>query len=432
MKSTLTFIFLLTTSLEAHALTKGDFEYKGYFRSQSATNSKGGKQECFNNAGAPGNEFRLGNECTTFTEFTLVGHHLNKMVGGSKNISSVMTFSTNPNGDTGFEATSMFLAEAYIKMDNLFEKDITYWVGRRYYREFDAHINDWKYFMKVDGLGGGVENIKLPFGKLAVAQFMETGTNTSHRGTHIMNFTDIRIKDIKLAKKFTLDIWSAYAFAPGGYSSSTQTFNANKGYMVGGTFTNTFETGDNRVTIQWGEGLVQGLGLGNGNGATDNRASRQINKSANRFRIVENLTVGITKNWETHLVAAFENWSTGEGSDADGNWYDVGIRPVYIHNDHFQLAFEAGHSSIQADAEKNYAGAKLGRRKLTRFTIAPQLAMSKGIWARPVIRAFYTKTFWNSNNTASKQAAGQTHVGGTAYESATYGSSWGLQAEVWF
>ena len=35
----------------------------GYLRSGTGNNLQGGKQNCFNNPGSEGNEFRLGNEC---------------------------------------------------------------------------------------------------------------------------------------------------------------------------------------------------------------------------------------------------------------------------------------------------------------------------------------------------------------------------------
>ncbi|RZK71205.1 MAG: hypothetical protein EOO85_20250, partial [Pedobacter sp.] len=39
-------------------------------------NGKGGAQECFGNKGAGSNEFRLGNECGIYGEFSLGGYIL--------------------------------------------------------------------------------------------------------------------------------------------------------------------------------------------------------------------------------------------------------------------------------------------------------------------------------------------------------------------
>ncbi|MBX3177041.1 MAG: carbohydrate porin [Candidatus Hydrogenedentes bacterium] len=44
-------------------------ELQMYLRSSSGANGVGGAQECINNPGAWGNEFRLGNECATYGEF---------------------------------------------------------------------------------------------------------------------------------------------------------------------------------------------------------------------------------------------------------------------------------------------------------------------------------------------------------------------------
>jgi len=68
----------------------------------------------------------------------------------------------------------------------------------------------------------------------------------------------------------------------------------------------------------------------------------------------------------------------------------------------------------------------LGTRTLTRFTIAPQVAPAMSSWARPVLRVFYSKAWWNSNN---KSTIAQN---APAYSNNRDGSSYGLQAELWF
>ena len=33
-----------------------------------------------------------------------------------------------------------------------------------------------------------------------------------------------------------------------------------------------------------------------------------------------------------------------------------------------------------------------------RLTLAPQLSLNSNIWGRPVLRAYYTHSFWNEDN----------------------------------
>ena len=43
-----------------------------------------------------------------------------------------------------------------------------FWAGDRFYERSDIHINDF-FFRNLSGGGGGVEDIQLPFGQLALA-----------------------------------------------------------------------------------------------------------------------------------------------------------------------------------------------------------------------------------------------------------------------
>ncbi|MCB0363363.1 MAG: carbohydrate porin, partial [Bdellovibrionales bacterium] len=68
----------------------------------------------------------------------------------------------------------------------------------------------------------------------------------------------------------------------------------------------------------------------------------------------------------------------------------------------------------------------LGQRTLYRATIAPQLAIKSKLAARPVLRAYYTQSWWNKEN---KTSMGES---APAYIDKTSGAAYGFQAEVWF
>jgi maltoporin len=150
-----------------------------------------------------------------------------------------------------------------------------------------------------------------------------------------------------------------------------------------------------------------------------------INK-ASRLRFVENVATNLSNKWAILGVAAAEVIDRGTSADSSGEWQSVGVRPIYSFTDHYQLLMEAGYSRIRMDNEVDAGGAKLGTRELTRLTIAPQMSFGRDIWARPVMRIFYTQSFWNKAN--------QTKISTDApsFAQSQQGSSFGYQAEVWF
>ena len=93
-----------------------------------------------------------------------------------------------------------------------------------------------------------------------------------------------------------------------------------------------------------------------------------------------------------------------------------GVRPQYNFSDNFSLAVEFGHDRTKTDGGDT--------AKLTKLTVAPQLSLSRGFWARPVFRAFATYADWND-------AAGDAGTGGT-FGSDTDGMSFGIQVEAWW
>jgi maltoporin len=65
---------------------------------------------------------------------------------------------------------------------------------------------------------------------------------------------------------------------------------------------------------------------------------------------------------------------------------------------------------------------------LTKFTIAPTISAGKGFWERPELRFYVTRAKWNQAANAAAGADGLTGLG----DGKTSGTSYGIQAEVWW
>ena len=102
-------------------------------------------------------------------------------------------------------------------------------------------------------------------------------------------------------------------------------------------------------------------------------------------------------------------------SGGSNTWTSFGIRPQYNFNDNFSLAAEVGYDTGKTDSGDT--------PKLMKLTLAPQLALAKGFWARPVFRAFVTYAKWNDD--AGTQANG-------VFGDKRNGMTYGLQVESWW
>ncbi len=103
--------------------------------------------------------------------------------------------------------------------------------------------------------------------------------------------------------------------------------------------------------------------------------------------------------WTGTATASYAKLNpTGPG---DLTWTSFGIRPQYNFTNTVSVAVEAGF-----DQRRDSTGGSTKTGKLTKLTIAPQLALSRGVWARPVLRAFVSFASWNDETRASGIANG--------------------------
>ena len=153
------------------------FEFHGYFRSGYGLNSEGGQQVAFQAPGADA-KYRLGNEAETYGELIFVNNWLNPEHSSDKawikteamieaNTTNSASYANFPAG-TGND--QFRLREAFVQAGNVFESqpDAKFWAGERYYRRQHIEIDDF-YPLDMSGYGGGVEDLHVGIGKMAVA-----------------------------------------------------------------------------------------------------------------------------------------------------------------------------------------------------------------------------------------------------------------------
>jgi maltoporin len=415
------FLALLSTSLAWGAAP--NFELHGYLRAGAGTNGKGAKQECFTNQGTPSGSFRLGNECGIYGESSVLAHFLEK----DKNpfFRSQLRFAYSRAANTSYEDGEVNLVEAFAEGGGINGSPLTYWVGKRFYRDVDSYLLDWYYFAQMNGNGAGVGNIPLGSGFLAAALLFEAGSPTTRTdiGVSQLNVLDLRWQEIMLGEKHRLHLWGAFGEAPGGISAGTE-YLKRKGWLGGARWRRILADGFNDLTVVHGQNLLEGMGLSADSSLVKTPGAPP---AARRWRFVENLAIQPLAKLGLHGTAAFEMWDPrATGQDHRGSWWALAARPVYFFNDYYHLSFEAGHSVVNDRSERNADNSFVGRRSLTRFTIAPEIGAGPGLWSRPVLRIFYSRSYWNEAN-RSRVAAGAPTVAGRRW-----GESLGVQTELWF
>jgi maltoporin len=409
-------------SAQAKAL---DADFLGYFRGGTGLNLQGGKQECFNNQGIPGNFMRLGNECTFYGELALAFHHKRPTVGDSAFFRTQLRLMTGAEGTRQWEPAAnrdINQIEAYVVAGGLQEFPADVWVGKRFYRDVDLHIFDWYYYADMSGVGAGLENIKLGTGSFAVAHLIQTNDDVdTNVGKPTLQAIDLRWRDVPAFGEQKINFWGVYAWAPGSSDGTTEYVPTN-GYSIASRLNGPVAGGNNNTSLMFGKGTMKDFNI-YGSSAVSGLSDNQ-NRAWN-ILFVEDWTKEVTDRWAFMVGLAGEYGDTGDVNYKQRYFYEAGIRPIYFVTDRFQWVFETGFSRIQDDTERDGSN-PLGARDMTRVTVAPQLSFSKSIWGRPVLRAFLTHSVWNSANSAKVATSAPTFADKTA------GTSFGYQFEAWF
>lgn len=419
-------IYILAFSAQAI-----ETEFSGYLRGGSGLNLEGGQQECFYNAGLPGNFLRLGNECGFYSELGMAFHHVKATSADPFFFQTLLRLVMTSKGTRQYEAQStsrdISQIEAYVKAGGFDEVPGEYWIGKRFYRELDLNIFDWYYYGDINGVGAGVENIKMGPGKFSFAHLIQANddvTTTTTVGKPVLNVLDFRYREVEVAPKSAMHFWAAYGWAPAS-KTATEDFTRTDGYALGTRLHSKLEVAENELALLYGFGAMKDLNL-TGSSAVPTNTNRQ--NTAWNARLVEDWHRDVTDRVGIQFGLA---WNEGRNGDANNNkvqWQMIGVRPTYYVTDRFQLVLEGGYSHYKDESELVGAAGSdpVGDRELGRITFAPQLSLKKSIMGRPVMRAFVTHSFWNKGNQASVGKNAPTFV------DKLEGTGFGYQFETWF
>ena len=394
------------------------FEFHGYFRSGYGLNSVGGQQVAFAAPGA-GAKYRLGNETETYAELIFVNNWINPEQNSDKAwmksevmIEANTTNSANyANFPQGFGNDQFRFREAFVQAGNVFESqpDAKFWAGERYYRRQHVEINDF-YPLDMSGYGGGVEDLNVRVGKLAVAFISGARPDiVTSNGYLSKSNIDVRLYDLK--GPFGLwGVWFDYATSKGGETPAGTTVPTTAGYAFGVRHQRLeWHGGYHTFSVQYGTGAAS-----NFSSVLDNPTP--FLQSSARLLVVEQLLYQPNDRFAIMPIFIYQRYKDGNPQHGWSEWVSFGARPQVFFTKYISLAFEGGFDHTNSPGQ--FDG------WLRKFTIAPQIGAGRKFYSRPVLRAFLTYASWSDGFRGL--------VGGIPYFDRTNGLTYGLQAETWW
>jgi maltoporin len=409
----------------------GIFEFHGYFRSGYGLNSVGGQQVAFEAPGAEA-KYRPGNEAETYAELIFVNNWVNPNHNSDKawfrtefmveaNTSNSENYASFPNGvgDDQFR-----FREAFVQAGNVLEgqPNAKFWAGERYYRRQHIDSDDF-YFMDLSGYGGGVEDLNVGVGKLAVA-FLSTARPdiVTENGNLAKSNIDARLYDVK----GPLGLWAAwfdYATSKGGTitaatvpgSTSVTTIPTSDGYAFGFRHQRLeWHGGYNTFSIQYGTGAASNFSSGGSGTVIPNPTGYTDNSK--QFLATEQVVYQPNDKFAVMPIFVYQRTKDGIPMHDWVQWASFGVRPEVFFTKHVSLTGDCGFDHTHLPG--SYDG------WLRKCTIAPQLGVDRKFFGRPVLRAFLTYANWSDGFRG--------FVGGVPFQNRTNGMTYGVQAEHWW
>jgi maltoporin len=381
-------------------------DFNGYFRTGAGQNSKSGRQASFQLPGADA-KYRLGNESDMYGDFLFSKTAWQSSDGSKFKVSfQPSLYTADLSGDSfTVNGNSWMVTQLYVEGKNIPElRGSTAWMGRRYYKREDVHINDY-FYHNPSGTGAGIEDFPVfKEAKLSYAFFRNNGANDKEGASR----HDLQLRDIPLYEGGSLETGAQFINNDG----ANVTGQNHSGYNAFVRHIHTFkDLGTNKLT------LTYGVGPGTGTGNTSSLLNSSEFKAT---RVVDSFAFQATRDLGGQLVAGYVRNDNPAG---DSTWITVGGRLAYAFTDHLKLLGELGHDQVKAEGQAS--------RSLTKLTIAPTIALARDFWARPELRLYYTYANWN-NAAQTASAAGSAMSTTGVFGSATNGSNYGVQVEAWW
>lgn len=356
------------------------------------------------------------------------------------------------SGNSSFIAskTGTTMAEAYIEVDSLFKgkgRNVSLWLGQRFYRHFAVHIADYFFFNNYTSQGAGLIYHKT---KIAVLTDVPFSSQGNPYGTSLEPFYQ-RImlnfqQQIRFNESHSLHILGEAQFHA---LSSNDTLLAkidtgDYGLVAGVLHEYTGAGGDkNYLSVRYGLGIANGPGDDNWSSRTFvTYGNPNVNgrfKGAYGLNIVESYLFNRSNKWnlEGYIIYRYAQGADNPilipGYPRSNKKQDltVGVRQTTFITNRFHLLSEAHYQIRDYYSNVGEIGNCdfLGQASMTKFSIIPTIVLTgqRNQFARPHLRLVYSIALYND---VAKEYRLSDFL--TDNKSQDIGQYLGLKTEWWF
>lgn len=346
---------------------------------------------------------------------------------------------------------TMAIPEVFVEARNINNTGINVWIGSRFYRGPDVHINDHFYFNDHSGQGFGVEFNNTRFASIFVSS---TDTSSTLPPYFYLNFASgtpsvalrqrvalILEHDIHLNADNFITLLGEYHHMGGGETIDTipeLSYGADHGFVIGARLTTNHSIklgGYNRVALRYGTGIANG---GDGGlsktwltfGAPD-EDSRTF-AGAYSLSFVEDFFIEFNKRNSLSAYVIYTQSKGGASTNGLAKTYFG--REVYNRKEDFSIGFRDAQllsPKIKLLTEVHFTQRKDGTNpwaQSIKVSIAPTLVPSgnPNFWARPELRLIASFAYYNQFAAETLYSPYLAYVGETRF-----GYFLGVKAEWW-
>lgn len=424
----ITSFFILISSEIINAQDENSFTYGGYLRSGFGFDEKGRAMSQFIAPNAE-SKYRLGNEAETYLE--TIFSYLTKTKSGMTFDTKVLLAFVTPMNKTNNFTTTLSLREVYViakGISNTFP-DVKFWAGQRYYDRHDIHISDF-YYRDMSGFGGGIEDLKISWFKVALAllggsidQLSPSGSVYEY-GDFLLNKSsiDVRLYDINTSIG-EFGVTSVISFLKGDSivtENGTFTVTNSSGWSAGIFYVLPIDKIDsiNKFNIFYGTGAAENYRsvLTAPLGVSIQPGYNYHPDDISRFRIINDLMINLNEKFSFQQATVYQKLDNGLLNNSKYTWFSFGFRPIWHFNKYVSLAMELGWDYTKQEGSDSGS--------LIKITLAPQITPNTTAMSRPALRLFVTYAFWSD--------AFKGEVSQFSFGNQTNGVTFGIQAESWW
>lgn len=251
------------------------------------------------------------------------------------------------------------------------------WAGQRYAQRVQMLLNNYKPLLN-DGVGGGVQNFDLGFGKASIEAISGMRNNDSNGRYALLS----SIKDIRIADKQTLDFYANYGFGDGRNDDrpwGSGVVNNDDAYQLAATYNLNRKGSFTKFVVRYGDGVKENL--------VQHAGPAEDGGSLGAFlygheKITDKFAMMYAFSYENSDLATNDGAKAGKARE---KWYQGVLRGGYYYNKHHSTWLETAYDTIDVHDENNGAN---GTNSSWKVTLSQNVSLSDFLFSRPIVH-FY-------------------------------------------